>query len=305
MSDPKGPADENNIEKDNKNVNKKHIINSVRKENIEIFLDTINFINEDNYLSNAVEESVKKTVIYNKGIEVLNKFGKPEEVRVNQCRSFEAAIKLHNEFPNKRIGVLNFASATTPGGGVTNGSTAQEESLCRVSTLYNVLNTQYLFDHFYNLNRNKNNPLHDDTVIYSPDIVICKSDSDKPIRLKKEDFIKVDVLTCAAPNLREKPWNLYNFDGDVPIIVSDDDLYQIHIKRAKRILDVALINNIDILVLGAFGCGAFKNNPYVVAKAYKDTLKKYKNCFELIEFAIFTSEYNKENYYAFKSIINN
>lgn len=274
----------------------------MRKENIKVFLDTISFINEDDYLSNAVNESIEKTVIYNKDIDEIKAIKKHGEVRVSQYRSFEAAMKLHDEFPNKRIGVLNFASATNPGGGVAKGSSAQEESLCRISTLYNVLNTKYLFDHFYSLNRNINNPLHDDTVIYSPNIVICKSDSDRPIRLKKEEFVKVDVLTCAAPNLREKPGNLYNFDGDTSIKVNDDELYQIHTKRAKRILDVTLINNIDILVLGAFGCGAFKNNPYIVAKAYKDILEEYKSYFDLIEFAIFTNEYNKENYLAFKIV---
>ena len=55
-------------------------------------------------------------------------------------------------------------------------------------------------------------------------------------------------------------------------------------------------------MLGAFGCGAFKNNPYVVAKAYKDILKEYRNHFDLIEFAIFTNEYNKENYLAFNTL---
>ena len=272
----------------------------MRKENIEVFLDTISFINEDDYLSNAVNESIEKAVIYNKDIDEIKAIKKHGEVRVSQNRSFEAAMKLHDEFPNKRIGVLNFASATNPGGGVMKGSVAQEESLCRVSTLYPVLATEYLLNNFYIPNRLKINPLHDDTVIYTPDIIICKSDSNSPTRLKKEEFIKVDVLTCAAPNLMEKPGNLYNFDGNTSIKISDEELYQIHTKRAKRILDVALINNIDILVLGAFGCGAFKNNPYVVAKAYKDILKEYRSYYDLIEFAIFTNEYNKENYLAFK-----
>ena len=272
------------------------------KENIEVFLDTISFINEDDYLSNAVNKSIKRTVIYNKDIDEINLIKKHGKIRVSQYRSFEAAIKLHDEFPNKRIGVLNFASATNPGGGVTKGSAAQEESLCRVSSLYPVLATEYLLNNFYIPNRLKSNPLHDDTVIYTPDIVICKSDNNSPTRLKKEEFIKVDVLTCAAPNLREKPGNLYNFDGNTATKISDEELYQIHVKRAKQILDVAIKNNIDILVLGAFGCGAFKNNPYVVAKAYKDILKEYKKYFDLIEFAIFTNEYNKENYLAFKIV---
>ena len=274
----------------------------MRKENIEVFLDTISFINEDDHLSNAVNESIQKTVIYNNDIDKINAINKCGEIRVSQFRSFQAAMKLHEEFPNKRIGVLNFASATNPGGGVTKGSAAQEESLCRVSSLYPVLATEYLLNNFYIPNRLKSNPLHDDTVIYTPDIIVCKSDNNNPTRLKKEELIKVDVLTCAAPNLREKPGNLYNFDGNASIKISDEQLYQIHVKRAKQILDVAIKNNIDILVLGAFGCGAFKNNPCVVAKAYKHILKGYKNYFDLIEFAIFTNESNKENYLAFKIV---
>ena len=274
----------------------------MREEYIKVFLDTINYIENNEFLSDAVKESRRNTKIYKEKINLNFCINKNGIVNVTKNRSFEAAIRLHKLYPDKRIGVLNFASATNPGGGVTRGSSAQEESLCRISTLYNVLNTKYLLEHFYIPNRLKNNPLHDDTVIYTPDIVICKSDNNNPTRVKNEEFIKVDVLTCAAPNLREKPGNLYNFDGNTSIKISDEELYQIHFKRAKQILDVAIINNIDILVLGAFGCGAFKNNPYVVAKAYKDILKEYRNYFDLIEFAIFTNEYNKENYLAFKIV---
>ena len=246
----------------------------MRDEYIKVFLDTINYIKNNKFLSDAVNESRRNTKIYKEKITLNFYSNKNGIVNVTKNRSFQAAMRLHKLYPDKKIAVLNFASATNPGGGVTKGSSAQEEALCRCSTLYPVLNTQTLMSNFYNPNRNKKNPLHDDTVIYTPNIIICKCDKAYPTRLQEKEFVRVDVLSCSAPNLREKPGNLYNFDGNTSIKISDEELYQIHVKRAKQILDVAIINNIDILVLGAFGCGAFKNNPYVVAKAYKNILKK-------------------------------
>ena len=79
-----------------------------------------------------------------------------------------------------------------------------------------------------------------------------------------------------------------------------EELYQIHLKRAKHILHIAALNNVEILILGAFGCGAFRNDPNVVAKAYKDALEEYKKSFFLIDFAIYTRPDEEENYLAFK-----
>ena len=61
--------------------------------------------------------------------------------------------------------------------------------------------------------------------------------------------------------------------------------------------------NIRNLVLGAFGCGAFKNNPEVVAKAYKEVLKEFDGYFENIEFAIYCSKYDTQNYIIFKKVL--
>lgn len=57
---------------------------------------------------------------------------------------------------------MNFASAVNPGGGVRSGSSAQEESLCRYSTLYPTLNQQFLWKKYYEVNRQANDPLHTD-----------------------------------------------------------------------------------------------------------------------------------------------
>ena len=97
-------------------------------------------------------------------------------------------------------------------------------------------------------------------------------------------------MTCAAPDLRD-------------IYVSDRELYELHLKRAAHILHIAAYNETDILVLGAFGCGAFLNDPFIVAKAYKEVLQKYGGFFDLIEFAIYCRAYETKNYKAFAEML--
>ena len=199
------------------------------------------------------------------------------------------------------MAVLNFASATNPGGGVKSGSSAQEESLCRCSTLYPTLNQRWLWDQYYLPNREANDPLHTDVCIYSPDVVICKTDESIPQRLPEERFVTVDVLTCAAPNLRPTPGNRHNPDASRAASVTRQQLFELHVKRAKHILHVAAASGVDCLVLGAFGCGAFQNDPNVVARAYAVALKEYRHYFDTIEFAIYCREWETENYNAFKA----
>ena len=108
------------------------------------------------------------------------------------------------------------------------------------------------------------------------------------------------MLTCAAPNLREKPSNQMNAgDGDVAVKISDKDLLALHEKRLRRILDVAVAAGDEVVILGAFGCGAFQNNPEVVARAAATVIKDYLRSFETIEFAIYCSASDTRNYEIF------
>jgi uncharacterized protein (TIGR02452 family) len=157
-----------------------------------------------------------------------------------------------------------------------------------------------MWDLYYSVNRAQSDPLHTNACIYSPGIVICKTDESIPQGLLEDDFVSVDVITCAAPNLREKPSNAYNPDSGDAVHISSDELYKLHLKRAKHILHIAAYNGADMLILGAFGCGAFQNNPSVVAKAYHDALEDYGKYFDLIEFAIYCREWETENHDAFR-----
>ena len=277
-----------------------------REDRIRIFEDTMKLIKEDKELSNAVKTSREKTVLYGEGVlSPLPDCGDSDcRVTVTRARTFEAAMNAGREYAGAKICVLNFASATTPGGGVTKGSNAQEESLCRCSTLYPVLNSDIPWQLFYGKNRQRHNPLHTDDCIYTPDIVICKSDNDSPKRLTEKERVTVDVITCAAPNLREKPGNAYNREYGKSVSLSLDELYRLHLKRAKHIMHTAALNNADVLILGAFGCGAFQNDPRTVARAMNDALKEYRKYFKAVEFAVYCSKRDMSNYNIFSTIIN-
>ena len=81
--------------------------------------------------------------------------------------------------------------------------------------------------------------------------------------------------------------------------LSDEELLALHKKRGRRILAAAAANEADVLVLGAFGCGAFRNPPEIVAKAYRELLPEFDGCFERVEFAVYCTPQARGNYEAF------
>lgn len=257
-----------------------------------VFKDTVTMIGENKSIQSSVKLSIDRTKLYpeNCGNFTPREFQKDMQVTVTGHRTFEAATLIHEKFPDKRIGVLNFASATNPGGGVLWGSSAQEESLCRCSTLYPALDRPELRENFYNFHRRRENNLYTDFCIYTPGVKIIKSDTDQPERLPSEKFIDVDVITCAAPNLRNM---------EIPV----EELEKLHLSRGRQILRVAAENGIDCLVLGAFGCGAFRNDPKIVAKVYAKLMEEFKGAFDLVEFAVFYWGKEISNFEAFSKIL--
>lgn len=254
----------------------------MKEQLAQIFEDTYNYCLSHNTLCRVTWECCRNTKLYKEND--YPSIGSPRytetEIIVNTDRTFESAQK----FKDSKVGVLNFASALSPGGGVVWGSNAQEEALCRCSNLYFPLADKHANGLFYN-------PSSDyrftDEVMYSPRVVVFKSDTLLPQLMDEGDWFKVDVLTCAAPNLK------YEF-------MSDLELYGIHVKRGIHILTIAAANNIEILVLGAFGCGAFRNNPQVVAAAYHSVVKLFNGYFKQIVFSVYCSPKSSVNYETFR-----
>lgn len=268
-----------------------------RENNVQVFNDTIYSIATNKKLKEKTYASIKsQKLIKEEDVVFYNgkKYEIPCKIYVTTNRTMEAA----HDYLNKKVAVLNFASATTPGGGVKKGSSAQEEALCRVSNLYLCLTDKKLWNTFYQKNRDAKNNIHTDDIIYTPNVIVLKDDDLNSYN--ESDWFSVDVITCAAPNLRERPENSFNKDLGAPISLTEEELYKVHYKRAIKIMEVASSENVEVLILGAFGCGAFKNDPSVVAKAYKDALENFRFAFKEVEFAVYCSPRDPTNFNEFK-----
>lgn len=273
---------------------------STRVERIEVFEDTQKWIQSNSALSLAVDKAKKATQVFceNDYPEFDSASMKDTKILVSGKRSYQAAMDLHKEKPGRKIAVMNFANAFHSGSGVTSGASAQEECLCRCSTLYPLLYRKTLKQDFYDYHRKLNTPKASDTLIYTEGVVICKTDTDLPERLPQEDWIEVDVITIAAPDLRSKS-NMHAALVGNGTYMNDAELFGYHVKRAIHMLTVAASKKADTLVLGAFGCGAFQNDPKVVSKAYKAALEIFPKVFDTIEFAVFCPPGGNKNYDAF------
>lgn len=153
-----------------------------RQENIEIFEDTFALCKRNSTLRDAIEQSAKKQKLYPKGVECAEKqaitYAQPAKIIVSPKRTLEAAMPY--AYAGKKVCIHNFASAANPGGGVTKGSSAQEEAICRCSTLYPNLKEEILWKEFYAPHRRQQNPLHNDDCIYTPGVIAFKSDTTYP-----------------------------------------------------------------------------------------------------------------------------
>lgn len=275
-----------------------------REENIQVFEDTRQKCQSDARLKQAIAETNAAQRLILETDEATwkpaRRYLHPAKISVSRKRTLEAA----SAYPGKKICVLNFASATNPGGGVTRGSSAQEEAICRCSTLYFSLIEQSIWKGFYAPHRARKNPLHNDDCIYTPGVVVFKTDTATPQALPPEEWFTVNVLTCAAPNLRERPDNrMDDRDGARSVQIGKQELRQLHEKRMRRVLSIAAAEGNEVMILGAFGCGAFSNPPDIVAEAMKTVVQEYRSFFEAVEFAVYCPPRDDSNYRVFERVL--
>ena len=272
-----------------------------REKNAKIFKDTVYMYSTNTMLKSAVENSMsnQKLILSNDELEVECVGGRTGKVVVSGKRTLEASEIYAKQ--GKKVCVLNFASATNPGGGVIHGSSAQEEAICRCSTLYPCLDSDEMHRNFYMPHRKADDPLYNDDIIFTPGVKVFKSDSNFPVPLQESEWWDVDVITCAAPNLRNIPSNIMNPNaGSSKAEISYEGLRLLLSTRIKRIFDVAIMSEAEVLILGAFGCGAFRNPPKLVAKVFAEYTREYRECLDTIEYAVFHVEHERANFEAFK-----
>ncbi len=267
-----------------------------RHESKEIAIDTFDCINRKCYkldgeyvsLAHDIKVMEERTKLYREEPLFITRDLNHNRaiIEFSGMTSLEAAKALYDEYHDGgyKIGVLNFASATRPGGGFLNGAMAQEESLARASTLYSSLLKE---TEFYQHNIKNNNLRYTDYMIFSENVTFFKNDYGETI-----DPFNVDVITSPAPNKAALILRNPSLKEDLDF---NDEMYEILENRIQKILKVAVLNNVDCLVLGAFGCGVFGNNMDEVASIYNRLLvdMDYQYYFKHIIFAVYDKDPSK------------
>ncbi len=203
-------------------------------------------------------------------------------IEVTNETTFSAARRLFDA--GKNAASLNFASATNVGGGWLNGARAQEEYLCRNSVLAQCIGAQR---EFYNYHQTHRAPRYSDMMLYSPDVAVIRDEFDNLCAPWP-----CSIITAAAPNL--------NNGLAMPLA----ELRELWRARIARVFDIAVSNGHKALVLGAWGCGAFKNDPTMVAHAFGEVAEKYDGQFELLLFAVLDVGLRQGNFEPFEKQFN-
>jgi uncharacterized protein (TIGR02452 family) len=207
----------------------------------------------------------------------------PASIEVTSETTGEAARRLVVTERAPRVVALNFASARNPGGGFLGSAKAQEEDLARCSSLYLCQLTQPAY---YAANRADPSVLYTDHLIYSPDVPFFR---DERLDLLPAPF-RVSIITSPAPNAGQA-----HSRGEGARVRETLE------RRAAHVLGVAAHHRHETLVLGAWGCGVFRNDPREVADVFGRLLAtSFAFAFARVVFAIYDRSQSRGTLRAFE-----
>lgn len=246
-----------NIQKANDWI--KRLSNSSIMEDINRSIDDL-FVYE-------LDKDASRRILNDKEIEILiaHKCDNECEVQLTNDKSHIALIKLNNEYPDKKLAVLNCASYFRPGGGFLKGNISQEECLCFNSALFPILEKSGVYDE--RLQRKDIKPEYQSEIMCTPYVPFFKGKD-------LNDKFYVDVISVSPPNKNRKGVT--------------NDIIQTAIKeRLENVFLSAAIQDTDCLILHGWGCSNmnFKMIRYII-DTFNDLLSRYKNLFDKIVFTI-------------------
>jgi uncharacterized protein (TIGR02452 family) len=273
-----------------------HVMN--RNQNATIANETVKILEQGFYINSKgqrveLQESLQRCKLQTKLytpeelatlLDLLEPALLQTHTEVTGETSLEAAQRLTSESPEKVI-CLNFASAKNPGGGFLGGAQAQEESLARSSGLYASLMTQ---PKFYDFHRQQGNLLYSDGMIYSPAVPVFRRDDGALL----EAPYPLSFITSPAPNAGAIAKNTPHLSKEVHGVLQ---------KRAAKVLALAVKLGYRRIILGAWGCGVFRNSPIEVAEVFKERLEnQFNHQFEKVTFAVFDNSKEQATLNAFR-----
>ena len=274
----------------------------MREDNIAILQDTLDVCERGFYETKAGRVDLKLDLeqmliaeVYEprvlEGFRNSKDFDRPHlegrcSYSVVNTDSFTLTREIAENNPDDEVLVLNLANPVHIGGGVRRGAKAQEEDLCRQSTLLIALESEDS-SWYYEYNRSLHTRKGSDAVIIIPEVEIFK-DADYNYL---DHTTVVSVITCAAPIL------------DLGVSYDKVKYRKMMYHRIEGILVAAAVNGYKRLVLGAFGCGAFNNDAAIVSDIFYDVIKNFRldgenvdALFKSIDFAVLTRPGKTYNY---------
>lgn len=200
-----------------------------------------------------------------------------------EIRNESTVDAVHRLYSKENIpGVLNFASFNHPGGGFINGALAQEEALCQASTLYLQLKNRPEYAEHQAINtRGKYN-----SDMFTSETWFIRDSKNSLVQKPAKAF----VITSAAPNFRV--WDIENNSSEAIDTIDE---------RVERIIKLFVLNKCRNIILGAFGCGVFQNDPYIIANSFKKYCTKYSGYFDKILFSIYDRK-GSSNFDVFREV---
>ena len=184
------------------------------------------------------------------------------------------------------VGVLDYASARSAGGGYLNGAKAQEEDLCRCSALHTCL---LRAPDFYTAHRTSTDLRYSHRVISAPGVPVFRDDRYQLLPAP----VPVTFIVSAAPNTGQLAQRAPELLPEIPALLTE---------RAERVLAVAVQSGVDDLVLGAWGCGVFANSAADVARAFAMHLRsggRFASAFDRVVFAVYDRSRDRATLAAF------
>ena len=290
----------------------------MRTDNISTFYDTLNILNQGFYmykgkripLKLSPSEMRKISVYLPKEVQSICDHTEFEanwnaESRVlyscENIDSYSLARKRAKEAADylpegaRPVLVLNLANPVSPGGGVRNGAKAQEEDLCRKSSLLLSLESPEAAS-YYRYNKSLHSDMGSDAVMITPQVEIIKDENGSLL----PESVVVSVMTCAAPMIKR------GMEG-----LTDQQYKDLIYNRITGMLKMAAYLGYQVLILGAFGCGAFGNDAHVVSDLFYKALKEFnfggweaKHFFYRIDFAVMDHSTNQYNFKEFSRNFN-
>ncbi|BBB58520.1 TIGR02452 family protein [Undibacterium sp. KW1] len=276
-----------------------------RKRRADIAQETLAILERGNYISqHGNQVSIQGSLTAAKQASIHYS---PEELKqvlraLKSGEKFATAISVTNEgcltaasrlASENRVSplCLNFASAKNPGGGFLSGSEAQEENLAKSSGLYPCIAQMTAM---YEKNRALQSCIYSDDMIYSPNVPVFR-DEDYALL---DNFYNASFITAPAVNLGALKMNEPERVGEAAGIM---------LNRINLVLALALKHGHRHLVLGAWGCGVFGNDPQKIAACFLNALSPgsiFHGAFEKIVFAVLDKK-NTGSLQAFETTFTN